>query len=93
MFEVFLCKQFTYVIFTCIMKGEISVKTSELIKLLKRNGVFLLKHGRNHDIYYSPLTQKEFPIPRHKGEVSTGTCEAILKQAGIKQDLQKGEKG
>ena len=75
------------------MKGEISVKTSELIKLLKRNGVFLLKHGRNHDIYYSPLTQKEFPIPRHKGEVSNGTCEAILKQAGIKQDLQKGEKG
>ena len=60
------------------------MKTSELLKLLKSHGIVFVKHGRNHDIYYSPITGIQFPIPRHKGEVKKGTCDIILKQAGLK---------
>ena len=60
------------------------MKTSELLKLLKSHGVVFVKHGRNHDIYYSPISGRQFPVPRHKGEVKQGTCAAVLKQAGIK---------
>ena len=65
------------------MKG-VRMKTSELLKLLKSYGIVFVKHGRNHDIYYSPITGRQFPLPRHKGEMKQGTCDAIFKQAGIK---------
>lgn len=60
------------------------MKTSELLKILKAHGIVFAKHGRNHDLYYSPVTGKLFPVPRHKGDVKQGTCDSILKQAGIK---------
>lgn len=60
------------------------MKTSELLKLLKKNGISLVEHGKKHDMYYSPKTGKVFPIPRHKLEISTGTLSSILKDAGLK---------
>lgn len=60
------------------------MKTSELIKLLKKNGVELIKHGKSHDIYYSPKTNTKISVPRHGVEVPTGTANGILKDAGIK---------
>lgn len=61
------------------------MKTSELLKLLKENGIRLHKHGKRHDMYYSPITNKIFPIPRHKTEVASGTLQSILKDAGLKR--------
>ena len=29
------------------------MKTNELLKLLKKNGCSLIRHGSNHDIWYS----------------------------------------
>ncbi|MCD8198200.1 MAG: type II toxin-antitoxin system HicA family toxin [Lachnospiraceae bacterium] len=59
------------------------MKTSELTKILKKNGVYILRHGSNHDIWFSPITNKQFAVPRHKGEVKSGTAKGILKDAGI----------
>ncbi len=60
------------------------MKTSELIKLLKKNGCYPLRNGKKHDIWYSPKTGKQFAVPRHLSQdIPTGTCRNIKKDAGI----------
>lgn len=59
------------------------MKRSELLKILKKNGCKLMQHGGNHDIYYSPITGKSFPVWRHNKDIPSGTIKAIFKQAGI----------
>lgn len=41
------------------------MKTSELLKLLKKANCVFVRHGGSHDIFYSPLTKKKFALPRH----------------------------
>ena len=54
------------------------MKTSELIKLLKKNHCHLAEHGKEHDKWYSEITGKTFMIPRHGGkEIPTGTANRI----------------
>jgi len=61
------------------------LKTSELIKLLKEAGCLFVSHGGEHDFWYSPLTKKRIPVPRHLSkEIPTGTANKILKDAGLK---------
>jgi len=60
------------------------MKTSELLKKFRKHKIVLVEHGGRHDHYYSPITGKKFPVPRHKGEISTGTLHSILKDAGLK---------
>lgn len=60
------------------------MKTSELLKLLKKNGCYLIRNGSNHDIWFSPITKKQFAIPRHKTEIKIKTLNNILKDAGLK---------
>ena len=38
------------------------MKTSELIKLLKRAKYRRIRNGSRHDIWYSPMTNREFPV-------------------------------
>lgn len=38
------------------------MKTSELIKLLKRAKCRRIRNGSRHDIWYSPMTNREFPF-------------------------------
>ncbi|MCI8283957.1 MAG: type II toxin-antitoxin system HicA family toxin [Firmicutes bacterium] len=59
------------------------MKTTELLKILKKNGCYLVRHGSNHDIWFSPITTKQFAVPRHKSEIKTGTLKNIFKDAGI----------
>lgn len=59
------------------------MKQSELLKLFRKNGIKLQQHGKRHDIYYSPITNKTIPIPRHAKEIATGTLKSIIKDAGI----------
>ncbi len=62
------------------------MKTSELIRLLKKNGCYFLKPLAGHDLYKSPITGKTIMIGRHKHEeVASGTLNKILKDAGIKK--------
>lgn len=59
------------------------MKTNELLKLLKKNDCSLIRHGSNHDIWYSSVTGKQFAVPRRKKEIKTGTAIAILRDAGM----------
>lgn len=59
------------------------MNTSEMIKLLKKSGCIKIRDGGNHEIWYSPITEKQFPVWHHKKEIPTGTAEKIKKEAGI----------
>jgi len=62
----------------------VSMKKSELEKLLKQNGCYFVKPGKRHDRWHSPLSNSTFSVPRHEGkEIPIGTLNSILKQAGI----------
>ena len=74
-FFVFLQRENTY---------SFIVKTTELLKKLLGAGCTLMRHGANHDIWYSPITGKRFPVPRHTSkEVALGTLKDIAKKSGI----------
>lgn len=61
------------------------MKCSELKKMLRRNGGFLVRQGTSHEIWKSSITGNRFSIPRHDSqEIRTGTLENIKKQAGIR---------
>ena len=61
------------------------MRTSELVKLLKKHGCYQVREGSRHEIWYSPITGKEFQVGRHQSEeVKTGTANRILKDAGLK---------
>lgn len=60
------------------------MKVSELIKLLRKKSCYIVRHGKKHDIWYSPCTKREFPVPRHKAkEFANGTAMNIKKDAEI----------
>lgn len=59
------------------------MKRSELLRLFNKNNVILLEHGKRHDIYYSPITGKKIPVPRHAKEIAEGTLKSIKKDAGL----------
>ena len=60
------------------------MKVSELVKILKRNGCKFVRHGKEHDVWQSSITNKKIRIPRHKNqEIPTGTAKQILKDAGL----------
>lgn len=59
------------------------MKQSELLKLFAKHKIVLVAHGKRHDIYYSPITGKQFPVPRHAKEIATGTLKSIRKDAGL----------
>ena len=62
------------------------MKTSELLHLLQVSGCWLVRHGANHDIWSSPITNKRFPVPRHESkEVALGTLKDIMKKSGIEK--------
>ena len=71
---------------TCYNDGEGgTMKTSELIKILKRNDCFFVEHGKEHDKWHSNRTGKDIRIPRHGSkEIPSGTANRILKDAGIR---------
>ncbi|MEM1103533.1 MAG: type II toxin-antitoxin system HicA family toxin [Pseudomonadota bacterium] len=54
----------------------------ELTALLRLNGCELVRQGRgDHEIWYSPLTERNFTVDR--GVKRRHTANASLKQAGI----------
>ncbi len=61
------------------------MKTSELLKILKKGGCFFVEHGKEHDKWHSDITGKDIRIPRHGSkEIPSGTANRILKDAGLK---------
>ena len=58
------------------------LSTAQLIRLLTANKCYEVDPGAKHAKWFSPITQKQFLVPRTlKGD---GTLFKILKDAGIK---------
>lgn len=56
----------------------------ELKRLLKKKGCSVIREGANHEIWFSPITNAQFPIGRHtKEEIPKGTLKSIKKAAGL----------
>ena len=61
------------------------MRTSELTKKLKKIGCYITDHGKEHDEWFSPITNRFFRVPRHgRKEIATGTAASIMKDAGLK---------
>lgn len=56
----------------------------ELKRLLRKNGCYLEREGKRHEIWYSPKTNKHFQVGRHSNEeVAKGTLGNIKRDAGF----------
>jgi hypothetical protein len=54
----------------------------ELRRILLRAGCYFVRAGKgSHEIWYSPITKRRFPVPI--GMVSRHTANAVLAQAGL----------
>ena len=54
----------------------------QLVRLLKEGGCAFVRHGKgSHEIWHSPITKRNFPVPL--GIASRHTANAILRQAGL----------
>jgi predicted RNA binding protein YcfA (HicA-like mRNA interferase family) len=61
------------------------MKFSELVRLLERNGFTLVKEKGSIRYYAKPGVDRLIRIDYHGArEVPTGTCQAILKAAGLR---------
>ncbi|MBR1688086.1 MAG: type II toxin-antitoxin system HicA family toxin [Prevotella sp.] len=56
------------------------MKTSELLKVLRKAGCTIDRHGRRHDKWINPKTGEFDWVPRHAAEVHTGLAQAILRK-------------
>lgn len=66
------------------------MKFSELVRLLERNGFELVKEKGSIRYYGKPGLDKLIRIDYHGSkEVPSGTCNAILKAAGLKGGGEK----
>ena len=60
------------------------MKIHELERKLKASGCYFIQHGKRHDHWYSPITDKSFPIPRHGSkEIPSGTLKSISNESGV----------
>ena len=60
------------------------MRYSELKKLLKKNGCYIVREGANHKIWVSAKTNRHFTVGRHNNqEVATGTLKSIKKDSGL----------
>mgnify|MGYP003808162089 CR=1 FL=1 len=62
------------------------MKFSEIVRLLEKNGFVIVKEKGSVRYYKNPGGNKLIRIDYHGSkEVPSGTCNAILKAAGIKR--------
>lgn len=60
------------------------MKYGQLKAELTAAGCYPIRSGGNHEIWFSPITDKRFPVPSHGSkEVPPSTERYIRKNAGI----------
>ena len=61
------------------------MKSSELLRKLSKAGCYMVRQGKgSHEIWFSPITEKEFVVPNHGSkEIGKGLELKIKKVAGI----------
>ena len=57
------------------------MKRRDLVRLLEKNGWWLLRSGASHDIYTNG--EKSEPIPRHS-EIKEQLARSIIRRQGLK---------
>jgi len=64
---------------------------AELARKLQRLGCELRRHSKgSHEIWSNPTAKRSASIPRHSGDLPTGTLKAILRQLEIsREDLDQ----
>jgi predicted RNA binding protein YcfA (HicA-like mRNA interferase family) len=61
------------------------MKTSEFLRKASAIGCCFISHGKEHDVWYSPVTGKYFRVSRHQSqELKGGTLNGMSKDAGLK---------
>jgi predicted RNA binding protein YcfA (HicA-like mRNA interferase family) len=61
------------------------MKSSELVRLVKKAGWIEIRQTGSHKIFQNPKTSETVPVPYHGSkEVGKGLAEKILKQVGLK---------
>lgn len=72
-------------VYNCLCEGT-SVKFSELVSLLEKNGFKVVKQKGSIRYYGKREWDKLIRVDYHgTKEIPTGTCHAILKAAGLKR--------
>jgi predicted RNA binding protein YcfA (HicA-like mRNA interferase family) len=62
------------------------MKYSELIRILKQNGWFVVRQSGSHVMMQHPDKPIQLTVPNHGSkEIGKGLQQKILKQAGIKK--------
>jgi hypothetical protein len=63
---------------------------AELHRRLRRLDIVFIRAGARHDLYGIPGTRRYTSIPRHRGEIPTGTLHRILRDLSLTlDDLQR----
>ena len=58
---------------------------AEMAKQMKNIGCYKIREGGNHEIWYSPVTNREFPFPWHYSkELGTGIENKLRRDSGLK---------
>ena len=60
------------------------MNAGELKRKLKKIGCYKHHEGKRHEMWYSPITGKQFPVSRHDSqEVAAGTLRSIKEDSGL----------
>ncbi len=61
------------------------MKYSEIKRRLIKAGCYIYRQGAGHEIWYSPITDRLFPVSRHNSEEAVNkTKKSIEIQSGVK---------
>ena len=60
------------------------MKYSEIERKLRNAGCYFYRSGGNHQIWFSPITERKFSLSHHKSEEApTGTVKSISNESGV----------
>ena len=62
------------------------MRYGELARRLRRLGARQVEQRTRHEMWYNPRTERFSYVPRHRGEIATGTLHKILQDLGIGRD-------
>lgn len=69
-----------------------AMKSRDIIKILRKNGFVKKSQNGSHLKMYNPETNKTVPVPvHHDKEMENGIENTILRQAGIKKDINDAD--
>jgi predicted RNA binding protein YcfA (HicA-like mRNA interferase family) len=67
------------------------MKYGELARRLQQLGARRVAQRKRHEMWYNPRTDRFSYVPRHRGELATGTFRKILRDLGITtSEFQQG---